>query len=925
MLTIRHPLPTASEQVDDEPSLEPTSRDHIVANHNRWSRSVLNFRDLVSDTWCELNFLLTWHPDEENRHVSDFAVIGIDFLTEDGSSIDFPYVPGLIRTQIDPHSCFIAGPDYHTQGSKLARSSKVQCTFLIPSPAQQLTISIRSWRNSHPFTVHDPKLHQVSRSSSNHENNADQAHADPNAQRSTGLTSCLSRYSLNHEPIWFSYATALDHPLFIRGQLINESMASDGALVRVVFRNVQGDQLPSPYSDMANSPEIGSFIDIPAHRQTRRFTLELLPPAQAATVDLGFQVKAGGATMELMGPLEVSLGEDLLLENISGQDLPDSLSFLAETLRRLTRDPSVHHSAGALDLLKHHGNFLAAPTLQDKLRIVQQGEATTFSNGQLSLLDFPAWPLPDAPSWIEDPYQSPAWRLEYHSLSWLLDVAKGREAASVSRAINLAASWSQANPWGGHKDPLSAYPLSTALRAEIFVHLLALNAQARKPGSSKSHQILVAETVRHAFALAEIVSQNLFLHSTLHIRTACALLTLSRAISPFPLAPYWRSLALAHLRSGFDLILGSDGSSIEQSQHHRLELISIGLILNHNLEGTPEAEEFRKNLTPLLKEHLRNVVAVTDPAGMLPPFGDIPRGHHHASWIRRLISGYGRSLLFDKGLAEELSYPTGSRAFISEAAGTAAFRHYKRKPNWNYLCASYGEKRYENGHYDCASFVYSSNGVRWITDPGGSSFHDAGAARQFLISSRAHNVVIPNGREQTSGLGWVKSSLTLESATILQIGTNAYGPDYTHCRIFICLADLQAVAILDQFTTQGPIACEGMLHFEMETAVAIVNSMQAVGFRGQRRLRIVPYLVAGKVGGMSVENGRNEHPGSLQGFLSSPNGGLQPANVLHYRFFGSGTVCAGVILTEDQQSLKSMSELLASSDLRRLLSDHSDS
>jgi hypothetical protein len=916
------------EQVSEDPSGDPVSRDHVVANHNRWSRSVFNFKDLVGNTWCELNFLLTWHPDEENRHVTDFAAVGIDFLTEDGSSIDFTYVPGLTRTQFDPHSCYIAGPDYHTQDSKLTRSSRVQCTFLVPAPAKQLSISIRSWRNSHPFTVHDPRLHQVSQSTSSHEEDAEQTNADPNVLRGAWITSRRSWHSLNHKPVWLSYATVPDHPLFIRGQLINESMASDGALVQVVFRNAHGEQLPPPYSGIPVSPDIGSFIEIPAHRQTRRFTLELLPPAQAATVDLGFQVKRDGSTMELVTPLEISLGEDLLLESISGQASPDALGFLAEALKRLTPDPNARHSAdsGALDLLTSHKDLPTSLTIQDKLRAVQQGETTTFSSGQLSLLDFPAWPLPDVPDWNEDPFQSPTWRLEYHSLSWLLDLAKSHESGSLRRAMNLGASWSEANPWDGQRDPLSAYPLSTAFRAEVFVHLLALDMQAKKPASSKNRQILVAEIVRHAFALAEIVSQNLFPHSILHIRAACALLTLSRAISRFPLAAYWRSLALAHLRSGFDLLLGSDGSSIEQSQHYRLELISLGLILNQSLESVPEAEDFRDELTALLKENLRIVVAVTDPAGMLPPFGDIPRGHHHASWMRRLISGYGRSLLLDHNLAEELSYPTGSRAFISETAGMAAFRDYRRKPNWNYLCASFGEKRHENGHHDCASFVYSSGGVRWITDPGGSSFHDTGPARHFLISSSAHNVAMPDGREQTSGIGWVEANLTLENATVLQIGTNVYGPGYTHSRIFICLADLRAVAVFDRFTTtQRPITCEGLLHFERDVAVAIVDATQAISFRGQRRLRILPYLIEGKIGGMSVENGRNEHVGALQGFVSSPTDGFKPANVLHYRFSGSSSVCGGVILTEDQQSLRSMSELLASSGLKRLLWSRSDS
>jgi hypothetical protein len=75
---------------------------------------------------------------------------------------------------------------------------------------------------------------------------------------------------------------------------------------------------------------------------------------------------------------------------------------------------------------------------------------------------------------------------------------------------------------------------------------------------------------------------------------------------------------------------------------------------------------------------------------------------------------------------------------------------------------------------------------------------------------------------------------------------------------------------------------------------------------------------------MSVENGRTENLGFLQGFVSSPTDGLQPANVLHYRFSGSGSVCGGVILTADQQSLISMSELLKSPDLKTLLWNNPD-
>src|SRR5690242_8166313 len=112
MPEVRRILPAPRDQAADG-SPAPTDAIHVVANHNRWSRVVFDFKGVSNDAWCEISFQAACHLEEEIRAVHDFASVGIDFLTEDGSSIDFAYVPGLSRTQIDPHSYYIAGPPYH--------------------------------------------------------------------------------------------------------------------------------------------------------------------------------------------------------------------------------------------------------------------------------------------------------------------------------------------------------------------------------------------------------------------------------------------------------------------------------------------------------------------------------------------------------------------------------------------------------------------------------------------------------------------------------------------------------------------------------------------------------------------------------------------------------------------------------------------
>ncbi|MBA1154740.1 heparinase II/III domain-containing protein [Microvirga mediterraneensis] len=892
---------------------------HVVANHNRWSRVVFDVRDVSSDTWCEVGFEIAWHPEEEARPVHDFASVGIDFMAGDGSSIDFAYVPGLSRTQIDPHSHYISGPAYYDRSSDHSHSARVLFNVFIPAPARHLTLTIRSWRNSHPFTIRDLKVRQSAQTSL-------PAPAEPTGLQAEDKPVPASRrawWNLSTTPHWLNYGVAPGHPLIVRGQLINSGKASDGALARIIFRDAKGKQLPPPYDGITSLPAYGPVLDIPIHRQARRFTLELEPPSGAATVELGFQVSEDESQISLVTPLEVSIGDDLLLENILGDAISNSLSFVEKVYDRLhvqVYPETQRMPASLIDKSIDPSNLGPLFTFHDRLRAIQLGEALAITDGRLTLCGLEPWPLPESFEWTEDPYKSPAWRVEFQSLSWLLDLATRPDLGGPARAVDLALSWVRSNPWDEPKDALSTYPRSMATRTEVLLHLLALTAASKNGKDIKRRQALFAEIIRYGFALSEIASQNIFSPSLIQLRTACALLAVARANPLFPLASYWASIALAQLSAGFEQLIGPDGSSVEQSLHDRLEMISIGLLLAHSLKDSPEAREFRERLTVRLSAGLKVIVGMTDPGGVLPPLGDTPRGYHHASWLRRLISSYGRPLLADAELAQELSYPTGPRMFTSEGDGIVVLRDYERKPHWSYFCASFGEQRHENGHFNCSSFVYTARGTRWITDPGGSSLHDTGSIRHFLTSSRAHNIAGPDGRDQSSGHGWIEARTSFNHANIIRIGTNVYGPGYDHARVFICLDNLSAIAVFDCFRGSGAsLSFVGNLHFEENVAVALTSSNLAIGFHGKNRLRMVPHAVAGEYNGMAILNGCNDRRGSLQGFVSHTRGGLRPANVLTYTFSGSGDVCGGMILTISDQGFRRIMDLLATPEVRTML------
>lgn len=922
MSGVRHLLPSSIQHAGD--SL-PGSTDgqHIIATKNRWSRIVLNYQDVSPDVWCEFSFEMTGHADEIARQVHNFAAVGVAFLMEDGSSIDFSYIPGLSRAQLDPFNHYVAGPDSARSFGGATTSNRVHCAFLIPAPTRHLTITVRGWRNSHPIQVANPTLRQFIQPSGKAKPTGEEKLAPFDTETDAFTRVTRTWKALGPEPEWLRYNLVPGHPLFLRGQIITKGTEKDGALARVVYRDADGQELPLPYPDTLTAPVIGAFINIPAHIQARRFTLELVPPSNAMSVEIGFQAWREEESVELVTPLEASLEVGLLLENISGDEQADGASFLLRLNERLNLGHAIRANAAPSDLLDallDRRALASRLTIHADLRSLQLGTNPAKAERGLRLAGHAGWPLPDHPSWTEDPFRSLAWRQEFQSLSWLLDLARSEEADAVDPALALALSWSRSNPWGQPADELGLHPIAAATRAEALLEILAQGAERKQPVDPKALLTILGEVTRHGFALSEILGQNVFTHSIHQVHVASSLLTLAKALPRLPTAGYWTSLALACLRQGFDELIGPDGAFFEHSQHYQLEAISLGLILVEAAKTTPEASSLREHLALRLRQAVLVLIKMTDPGGMLPAYGDTPPVLHHASWLRRLINRYGQEWLADDDIRAELSYPQGPRLILLPQQGVLVARSYERGRDWSYFWTSLSEQRNSHGHYDATSFVYSNASVRWVTDPGGSTQHEVGFARQYLISSRAHNIALPDGREQGAGTCWLQSESSVHGVRVFEIWSNVHGPDYAHRRLYLMTDDLSALAVLDDFrTVREKLTFEGFLHFDPQVMVAIAQPQQVVAFQDQRRLRITPRIVRGRLSGLEIVHGLSEPQSSLQGFVSGSSGGLEPASTLRYRFSGTTRACGGVILASSKSGMNAISKTFEDERFRTIL------
>lgn len=847
----------------------PLPGEHIVAPKNRWARVVLGFGDLTPGRWYTLGFHLAWGPEEQAATALDFALVGFDFLTRDGSSLDIETVPGLLRTLPDPHGAWLPGPAYHAPAQAALRIG-----FRMPALAADLAIGFRSWRNTTPFRVSAVQLRPS-------EGAPDAAGEPPGLPRRLGPVPLIVRQDL-----------VPGVGLFLRGQIVSDRAEEHAAYAGIRYRDAAGAELPLPYPGTVSVPGHGASVNLPAKPQARRFTLSLQPPPGATSAEIGIrtweEAHEGPPVVELAAAPEVTLEDPFRLESLCGDDLLDGPGFLARLAGRLGLAP------GAEGAWMQEA---APPALLVRARFLRQGAERSSRGGDgrpvLRLAGLPDWPLPETPDWRADPFRSVPWRLEFQSLAWLPALGEAAPA--------LAAAWAGENPWGQPADPLSLHPASLTVRAEILGGLAAAADPAFRPACAGA-------AAQHGFALAEIVGQNAFGRSLHGAQAAAALLVVARALPRLPLAPFWATLALRSLGETFGALLGPGGRFADPALQRRLDLLSLGRAIAEVLG----AQEPGPEIAGRVQAGLAGLADLLDPGGRLPPFGDTPPLVDEAAWVGRLLTAP----------SADLSTAAAREAMPATRAGTFGHDMLARRAEAvgrgaaHFACTFASPS--PHGHADCTSFTLATEGRRWIVEAGGSEGLTAEPVRHYLVSARAHNVALLDGRDPVAGPAWHAGSLRLDGGVAHRIETRIHGPGIAHARVFVLLDDLDGIAVVDRFVGPGILAFEGLVHFAPEVIAALTGPLRALAQQGARQLGLVPWTLAGRAAGLDLVNGRNHRPGALQGFVSGPQG-LVPASTLTYRFVGEGTVCGGMLIATDVTLSERLTRLLAGERLRTFL------
>ncbi len=461
-------------------------------------------------------------------------------------------------------------------------------------------------------------------------------------------------------------------------------------------------------------------------------------------------------------------------------------------------------------------------------------------------------------------------------------------------------SWSRANPWGQPADSLSQHPACTARRLEALLSLLQAAARDAAGADGRAIDILGGEVVRHAVALAEILAQHTVAGSLLELQVAAALLAAGLALPAFPMARHWTALAVLALQRGFEAMIDPDGAVAEASYHRSLEILTLALVLIPILKARPDLTPLAGILDARVPKAWAGMVALFEPDGALPPFGDTPGHADRYRWLERWpprMAGPGWPRPTPGGRATDGPAPP-------ERAGP--------EPS---SCAGRGTGRLVRLH---GRFLRAG---RPTGSPGLHLLHlryrrpaldhrERGPAPGDGAGAQCRHP----GRPGTGcGSGLRAGGLPLGRCCRALHRDAVHGPDYRHVRAFVLLDDLSGLAVFDRFRAgHRPLTAEGFLHLDAEVTVALDPSRRIFGLRDERRLQIVPHAISGRLDDLAL---------SRASFGPRGNHGAPAGPVLRYGLSGTGILAGGLLIASSAGGVSRLAAAIEEEAFRRALTD----
>lgn len=428
----------------------------------------------------------------------------------------------------------------------------------------------------------------------------------------------------------------------------------------------------------------------------------------------------------------------------------------------------------------------------------------------------------------------------HHHLSVLAAAyAVTKDDRYAEEAARQLISWEQHNPFLRGVNWTSSLELGIRLIAWVWIERL-LRGSPQHETLFGVHGRMWPSVYRHQWLIRRHHSCGSSANN--HLIGEMTGLYVAATVWPhFPDSSAWRAFARERLERELVRQTFPDGLNREQAFAYHLFVLDFYLLAMSDAERA--GEPFPASCAEIVQKMIRAIAVLSDGQGHVPRYGDGDEG-------KALDVGPCRALFGCPSWSELLSDSVpGDGEFAFPDAGL--FVHVKhRGTNRERLCLfDAGPLGYlsiaAHGHADALAFTLNIGGRPVIVDPGTGSYHADAASRAYFRSTRAHNTVTVDERDQSQAEGvflWTHHA----RARLLEWGNDRAKADHdgyrrladpvTHCRT-LNWSDA-ALVVVDEMVSQGEHGYEFRLHFAPDCRVEATGDDFVVEW-GEGRLRVV--------------------------------------------------------------------------------------
>lgn len=612
-----------------------------------------------------------------------------------------------------------------------------------------------------------------------------------------------------NKPVWLKVPVMQADSISISGNLVasdTSDRTAKSGLMRISFTDDDDEFLR--VENMAWSKENGNFAYLHSGNTTTNgnFKVNISIPESARTLYLGFSKWAIPNTQMLAG-LKVDFSHARFA-------LPDYITSLKQQgidSKSVNRFLIEQLGTNYIDLLKLRNEFPQYKASQFQGPLLRRDKFS--SSGVFRLIGCPDFDVSTKIDWAANPFNNSMWLLKYDSGFWIPFAAPENE---IERRYAYCR-----DAWFGFWSLNAFYPSAAnsmvftdqVLAARIKAILVLMFGLEDDISMGKAipplwdhivadedflSMLMYQLCVDAGIAEGNLQAKQMGIH-VYNLIMAKALLLFADAFPMLETSARYKQVAVDSIFRHVNALYGQDGFVREQSAafHHAYIQYFLDFHQYFRDNNTVEPARIRK-LERFLAKILRVDAQVCFPDGVrFVPIGDLASGNQRQE-LRQYVGKFKTVAKLSEKVPVE--FKDMAQVTVLKQSGLYVFRNTAKG---KMLIIDISPNKVAHGHYDCGSYHYFSDGVRWLADRGGPYKYASRLCRE-MMSSASHSVACPADANQMVGIAYNVDFKKTEEGWSLSFWTNVYGSKYRHKREFVIGRDVSKFSVEDTF--YGPKA-----------------------------------------------------------------------------------------------------------------------